>query len=133
MASLPNTPTDGKQVSRADKAKELRKRIDDSLDTLAKAVDEVRASEAFKAYLDAQARFHRYSWCNSLVILSQRRVAWANLFARASRGPEDTGKLSLAHGTQLKTCPGHSPPVRNYESRVALTRIRDRWSHVSTG
>ena len=71
MTSLPNTRTDGNRVSRTDKAKELRKRIDDSLDTLAKAVDDVRASEAFKAYLDVQARFHRYSWCNSLLILSQ--------------------------------------------------------------
>ena len=72
MASLPNTPTEGKRVSRTDKAKELRKRIDDSLDTLATAVDEVRASEMFKAYLNVQARFHHYSWCNSLLILSQR-------------------------------------------------------------
>jgi hypothetical protein len=52
-----------------DKAKALRQRIDDSLDTLAKAVDEVRASETFKAYLDVQARFHKYSWHNSLLIL----------------------------------------------------------------
>ena len=72
MASLPNTPTDGKQGSRTDKAKELRKRIDDSLDTLARAVDDVRASEAFKAYLDVQARFHRYSWHNSMLIAVQR-------------------------------------------------------------
>ncbi len=43
---------------RKDKATELRRRIDDSLDTLARAVDEVRASEAFRRYLDVQARFH---------------------------------------------------------------------------
>lgn len=54
-----------------DRTKELRQRIDNSLDTLARAVDEVRASDTFKAYLDMQARFHRYSWCNSLLILSQ--------------------------------------------------------------
>ena len=35
-----------------DKAKSLRKRIDSSLDTLAKAVDEVRASDTFKHYLE---------------------------------------------------------------------------------
>jgi len=55
-----------------DKAKQLRQRIDDSLDTLAKAVDEVRASETFRAYLEVQARFHKYSWHNTLLILSQR-------------------------------------------------------------
>ncbi len=77
-----------------DKAKELRKRIDDSLDTLAKSVDEVRASETFKAYLDVQAKFHRYSWCNSLLILSQRpnasRVAgyraWQKLGRQVRKG-----------------------------------------------
>jgi len=55
-----------------DKVKELRKRIDDSIDGLAKAVDEVRASETFQAFLNVQARFHKYSWCNSLLILSQK-------------------------------------------------------------
>jgi len=54
MASLAN-------ASGKDKAKELRRRIDDSLDTLAKAVDDVRASEVFQHYLEVQARFHKYS------------------------------------------------------------------------
>ncbi len=65
MPSLP-------RQSARDKAKQLRETVDRSLDTLAKAVDAVRASETFKAYLDVQARFHRYSWHNSLLILSQR-------------------------------------------------------------
>ncbi len=94
MASLPNTRTDGKQGSRTDKAKELRKRIDDSLDILAKAVDDVRASEAFKAYLDVQARFHCYSWHNSMLIAMQRpdatRVAgyktWQSLKRQVRKG-----------------------------------------------
>ncbi len=55
-----------------DKAKALRKRIDDSLDVLAKAVDDVRASEVFRQYLAVQARFHRYSWHNSMLIAMQR-------------------------------------------------------------
>lgn len=77
-----------------DKAKELRRRIDESLDTLAKAVDSVRASETFKAYLAVQARFHRYSWHNSLLILSQKpdatRVAgyraWQKLKRQVRKG-----------------------------------------------
>ncbi len=77
-----------------DKTKELRQRIDDSLATLANAVDKVRASETFKAYLDVQAKFHRYSWCNSLLILSQRpdasRVAgyrtWQKLGRQVCKG-----------------------------------------------
>ena len=58
-----------------DKAKALRLTIDASIETLAKAIDEVRASETFRAYLDVQAKFHRYSWHNSLLILSQRPAA----------------------------------------------------------
>ena len=65
MASL-------RKPSAQDKAKELRRRIDDSLDTLARAVDEVRASESFRRYLDVQARFHHYSWRNTMLIAMQR-------------------------------------------------------------
>ncbi len=94
MASLPNTRTDGKRVSRTDKAKELRRQIDDSLDTLAQAVDDVRASEAFQRYLQVQARFHRYSWHNSMLIAMQRpdatRVAgyrtWQSLGRQVCKG-----------------------------------------------
>ena len=71
MAILQEHPPQQKQSSK-DKAKALRQRIDDSLDTLAKAVDEVRASETFRAYLEVQARFHKYSWHNTLLVLSQR-------------------------------------------------------------
>ncbi len=42
MPSLP-------RQSARDKAKQLRETVDRSLDTLAKAVDAVRASETFKA------------------------------------------------------------------------------------
>jgi len=87
MASLRSTP-------KQDKARELRVTIDNSLNTLAQAVDEVRASETFKAYLDVQAKFHHYSWCNSLLILSQfpnaERVAgyrtWQKLDRQVRKG-----------------------------------------------
>jgi len=54
-----------------EKAKAMRARIDESVEALAKAVDEVRASSTFQAYLNVQARFHHYSWHNSLLILMQ--------------------------------------------------------------
>jgi len=64
---------DGARASTGpDKAKELRKRIDDSLDGLARAIDEVRASETFQRFLAVQARFHHYSWHNSMLIAMQR-------------------------------------------------------------
>ena len=71
MQTVSETPPNRK-ASGKEKAKALRARIDADLDVLAKAVDSVRASDMFKAYLDVQARFHKYSWCNSLLILSQR-------------------------------------------------------------
>ncbi len=56
MASLTCTRRNGKGESRQDKAKELRATIDASIDTLAKAVDDVRASDVFRGYLAVQAR-----------------------------------------------------------------------------
>ncbi len=70
MTSLPYCPPTVQNKGQ-DKAKELRRRIDDSLGTLARAVDDVRASDTFKAYLDVQAKFHRYSWHNTMLIAMQ--------------------------------------------------------------
>jgi len=76
MTSLAVSPARDNPPERSDdKAKALRLAIDQSLDVLAKAVDEVRASDTFKAYLDVQAKFHRYSWHNTLLILSQKPSA----------------------------------------------------------
>ena len=55
-----------------EKAKAMRARIDDSVEALAMAIDDVRASSTFQAYLDVQARFHHYSWHNSMLILIQK-------------------------------------------------------------
>ncbi len=94
MTSLAETQSREHGSDRKDKAKELRRQIDDSLDTLAKAVDDVRSSEAFKAYLDVQARFHRYSWHNSMLIAVQRPNAthvagyqtWRKLGRQVNKG-----------------------------------------------
>ena len=71
MTSLHDPPTRRNDKSK-DKAKALRKTIDDRLEQLAKAVDDVRASEMFREYLNVQARFHRYSWHNTMLIASQK-------------------------------------------------------------
>ena len=71
MTSLAEcSQTENRECPR-DKAKALRQQIDDRLDTLARAVDDVRASEMFQRYLEVQARFHRYSWHNTMLIASQ--------------------------------------------------------------
>src|SRR3954451_12463701 len=43
----------------------------DSLARLEQAVSAIHDSDTFRRYLDAQARFHRYSWGNVLLIASQ--------------------------------------------------------------
>jgi antirestriction protein ArdC len=62
-----STQTQGKA-----KARDLKASISASIDALAQAVDAVRASETFKQFLAMQARFHRYSWHNSILIATQR-------------------------------------------------------------
>ncbi|MFN0074002.1 MAG: ArdC-like ssDNA-binding domain-containing protein [Chloroflexota bacterium] len=66
----------------------------DALAWLEQAVSGIHDSDSFRAYLDAQARFHRYSFSNTLLILSQRadatRVAgyqtWKTLGRQVRRG-----------------------------------------------
>src|SRR5438093_7153826 len=46
--------------------------VAESLSRLEQAVSEIYDSETFRRYLDAQARFHSYSWGNVLLIVAQR-------------------------------------------------------------
>ena len=100
MQTVSSTPNSRKVSSRKpqaqnwnatakDRAKALRSSIDERVEALANAVDAVRASETFKAYLDVQARFHKYSWGNTMLIYSQRpdatRVAGFNTWKRLKR------------------------------------------------
>src|SRR5438067_12095908 len=68
--------------------------IQESLTRLEQAVGAIHDSDTFRAYLDAQARFHSYSFGNVLLILSQKpdatRVAgyqtWKTLGRQVRRG-----------------------------------------------
>jgi antirestriction protein ArdC len=42
------------------------------LTRLEQAVGQIQDSDNFRAYLDLQAKFHKYSWSNTLLILTQR-------------------------------------------------------------
>ena len=72
MTILAESPRTATEPGRTNPAKELRQRIDDHIEALAKAVDDVRASDDFRRYLDVQARFHSYSWHNCMLIFMQR-------------------------------------------------------------
>jgi antirestriction protein ArdC len=75
-------------------APEQQAAIQESLTRLEQAVGAIHDSETFRAYLDAQARFHSYSFSNVLLILSQKpdatRVAgyqtWKSLGRQVRRG-----------------------------------------------
>ena len=90
------------QSTGKDKAEGLRKQVATSLDTLATAIDDVRASEDFRQFLEVQARFHRYSWHNTLLIASQRPDAtqvagyrtWQSLGRQVHKG--ERGIMILA-------------------------------------
>src|SRR5215212_5156302 len=68
--------------------------IQESLTRLEHAVGAIHDSDTFRAYLDAQAKFHEYSFGNTLLILSQNpdatRVAgyqtWKQLGRQVRRG-----------------------------------------------
>ena len=103
MASLTESPARRNGNSK-DRAKALRQTIDDRLEQLAKAVDDVRASELFRQYLDVQARFHKYSWHNTMLIVTQKpdaeRVAgfktWQTMGRHVRKG--ERGRLSDHRG-----------------------------------
>jgi hypothetical protein len=69
-------------------------RVAEALGRLDQAVSAIHCSDAFRAYLDVQARFHHYSYGNVLLILAQRpdatRVAgyraWQSLGRQVKRG-----------------------------------------------
>ena len=57
MTSLTESPPARSGSRSSDRARALRRQIDDRLDVLAKAVDEVRASEMFRQYLEVTKSF----------------------------------------------------------------------------
>ena len=68
---MPSLTEVSPKPSGKEKSKALRQSVNLHIEQLASAVDTVRASEEFTAYLDTAARFHRYSWCNTLLIARQ--------------------------------------------------------------
>lgn len=50
----------------------LAKQVDGLVNQLADLTDEARASELFKSWLAVQSKFHKYSFCNTMLILSQK-------------------------------------------------------------
>ncbi len=115
---------------RTDKAKQLREQIQSSLDNLASAIDGVRASETFQQFLAVQARFHAYSWRNTLLIAMQRpeatRVAgcktWQKLGRQVRKGERG---ISIC-----APCPFRREAVRDNGNAETVEGIYFRAVHV---
>src|ERR1700687_5844941 len=66
----------------------------DVLARLERAISEIHDSDSFRRYLEVQSRFHRYSWRNVALILSQRPdapqvagyQAWLKFHRNVKRG-----------------------------------------------
>lgn len=86
-------------MDKNERKKALRATVDRWVDDLAEHVDEVRSGEAFRAYLDFQAKFHQYSWHNAMLILSQcphaQQIAgyraWQKLGRQVRKGEKSIG------------------------------------------
>src|SRR3954471_16018777 len=71
MSSLERFDSSRSQSS-PDLSKAPASPVRDSLARLEQAVSGIHDSDTFRRFLDAQARFHTYSWGNVLLILDQR-------------------------------------------------------------
>lgn len=79
--------------------------VQETLARLEQAVSGIQNSDTFRAYLDAQARFHNYSFGNVLLILFQKpdatRVAgyktWLEFGRHVKRGEKGVRILAPAH------------------------------------
>ena len=107
-----------------EKAKQLRSKIDASIQSLADAIDEVRASQQFIEYLDFQALFHDYSWHYCMLIASQCPQAshvcgfktWEKLDRHVCKGAK--GIMIFAPRTFKKEI---EKPNGETENRVGIT------------
>lgn len=130
MQTISSFPAQNNGSDSKEKAKALRARIDDNVEALAKAVGDVRESAMFQAYLDVQARFHHYSWHNSMLILNQfpsaSRVAgfqtWKKLGRFVRKG--ERGIMIFA------PCPFHRETVKDSGESESIDGIFFRAVYV---
>lgn len=104
------------------RADAMRATVESWLDELAGLVDEARATDAFREWLDVQGRFHDYSARNALLIAQQRpdatRVAgyrtWQEAFDRQVR--EGESAIWIWAPVIARKCPECDHSRRYHES-----------------
>jgi len=124
MSSPESRPGGGAESSR-------EASIQESLTRLEHAVGAIQDSETFRAYLDAQARFHSYSFGNALLIVSQKpdatRVAgyqtWKSLGRQVRRGEKGIRIIVPMRG-RTAVAPAESEASANEEAKTERTIVR---------
>src|SRR4051794_9050642 len=104
----------------------------EALERLETAVGRIQDSDTFRAYLDVQARFHRYSPNNALLILAQRpdatRVAgyraWQSLGRQVKRG--ERGIKILVPMSIRERAAGSGPDAGDIAARPDLGSAQER-------
>src|SRR5215213_7600873 len=105
--------------------------IQESLTLLEQAVSAIHDSDTFRSYLDAQARFHQYSFGNVLLILSQKpdatRVAgyqtWKQLGRQVRRGERGLRIIVPLRG-RIAVSPAENEASDEEQSRGERTIVR---------
>src|SRR5438132_5782395 len=91
---MPSLETSGSFQHSPDQETQPTSPFNETLARLEQAVAEIHDSETFRRYLDAQARFHSYSWSNVMLILAQKPdssqvagyVTWQKLGRQVRKG-----------------------------------------------
>src|SRR3954466_176128 len=105
--------------------------IQESLTRLEQAVSAIHDSQTFRAYLDAQAKLHEYSFGNTLLILSQKpdatRVAgyqtWKQLGRQVRRGERGLRIIVPLRG-RTAVSPAENEASDEEQSRGERTIVR---------
>jgi hypothetical protein len=105
-----------RKAGKKSKAAALRAEIAARLETLAALTDQARIGEEMQAYLQFIGRFHRYSFHNVMLILSQRPDAtlvagyrkWQDMGFQVRRGEKGIGILApMPYRKEVKGTEGH--------------------------
>src|SRR5947208_117884 len=105
--------------------------IQESLSRLEQAVGAIHDSETFRAYLDAQAKFHSYSFGNVLLILAAKpdatRVAgyqtWKSLGRQVRRGEKGLRIIVPMRG-RATVSPAESDTADEDQAKPERTIVR---------
>ncbi len=121
----PEGPQPGPEPERELSPREQQ--LAEALEILVQGFDEITESEGFQRYLETMSRFHRYSYGNVLMIMSQRpdatRVAgyrqWQQLGRQVQRGEQGI-RILVPHKQRIRDARQERAPDEEEDDGPAL-------------